>query len=65
MSITDIEAAITSLPRNEFHALMEWLDEFRERLWDEQIEADAKAGRLDEILEQAKRESEAGLGTPL
>jgi hypothetical protein len=65
MSITEIEAAIESLPKSEFHSLMNWLDDFRERMWDEQIEADVEAGKLDEIIAQAKRDSESGLGTPL
>jgi len=31
-----------------------------EQLWDKQIEADAKAGKLDELLDEAKRDFEAG-----
>jgi hypothetical protein len=65
MSVTEIEAAIEKLPKSEFQSLISWLDDFRERTWDEQIEADAEAGKLDEIIAQAKRDSEAGLGTPL
>ncbi len=34
-------------------------------LWDEQIEQDAEAGRLDALLEQVDAEYEAGLSKPL
>ncbi|MBP7415668.1 MAG: hypothetical protein WBC19_00615 [Pyrinomonadaceae bacterium] len=65
MSIVEIEAAISKLPLSEVSALMTWLENHQERLWDEQIAKDADAGKLDMILERAKRDSDAGLGTPL
>jgi hypothetical protein len=33
--------------------------------WDRQMKRDLEAGRLDDILDKAKKQSEQGLGTPL
>jgi len=40
-------------------------DSSQEELWDKQIEADAKAGRLDKIIAEATKEHQAGLSKPL
>jgi len=37
----------------------------REELWDRQIDADAKAGRLDKMMEEAKQDYLAGRCKPL
>ena len=42
-----------------------YLQELREELWDKQIEADAKAGRLDKLMEEAKQDFLAGRCKPL
>lgn len=65
MSIVEIETAIKKLPTSEVSALMSWLENYHEQLWDKQIEDDLEAGRLDDILAEAEREYEAGLATPL
>jgi hypothetical protein len=43
----------------------DWLQEYREELWDKQIEADAKAGKLDSLIKKAKAGYRAGKATPL
>ena len=55
-SIAEIERAITKLSPREFIELEQWFDAERNRKWDRQIEADAKAGRLDFLWAQAKSE---------
>jgi hypothetical protein len=37
----------------------------REELWDKQIDADAKAGRLDKLAEKALEDYRAGRTKPL
>lgn len=37
----------------------------RQDEWDKQIERDVKAGKLDKLAQEAKREYEAGETTPL
>lgn len=65
MSVKDIEQAITQLPRQEVAELSRWFEEFQNQMWDEQIERDANAGRLDKLIEQAKAQSAAGRCKPL
>jgi hypothetical protein len=60
MTITELEQAITQLPRQDFTRLLEWIEEFEARQWDEQIERDAKSGKLDKIAEQALNDYRAG-----
>ncbi len=60
MTIAEIEQAIAQLSPQEFKRLREWFEEYEARLWDEQIERDVKAGKLDKIAEQALSEYRAG-----
>jgi len=64
-TVKDIESAITQLAPKDVHAVADWLQEYREELWDCQIEADAKAGRLDQLMEEAKQDYLAGRCKPL
>jgi hypothetical protein len=60
MSITEIEQAIIQLPPQDFKQLREWFEELESQKWDEQIERDAKSGKLDKIAEQALKDYRAG-----
>ena len=44
---------------------MNWLEDYRAKLWDKQIEEDLQAGRLDAVLAEVDEEYEVGLGQPL
>lgn len=59
-TVQEIEAAIASLPKEEFWKLTDRLLALREDAWDRQIEADSQAGKLDRLFEQADRDFEAG-----
>ena len=63
-TVQEIEAAITRLEPKKIHAVADWLQEYREGLWDKQIEADAKAGKLDPLIKKAKASYRAGKATP-
>ncbi|MVM30234.1 hypothetical protein GO755_09325 [Spirosoma sp. HMF4905] len=65
MSVQEIETAITQLSDNEFWKLSDWLIDYRNQLWDKQIEEDVNAGRLDALLDEADEEYEKGLTKPL
>ena len=60
MSITEIEQAITQLSPQDYNRLREWFEEFDAQEWDEQIESDARSGKLDKIAEQAISDYRAG-----
>jgi hypothetical protein len=65
MGVQELEKAISQLSYEEFTRLAQWLDEYRAELWDRRIEADIRAGRLDESSRRADSEFEAGRCTPL
>lgn len=59
--LEQIEQAIAALPHDDIVALADWFAEFHADLWDKEIAADAKAGRLDKL---AGRGSCRSLGWP-
>ena len=65
MSVQELENAIRQLPPAEFLRLAQWLDEYRAEQWDIQIEADIRAGHLNDAGKRADDEFEAGRCTPL
>lgn len=65
MSLQEIEFAIEKLDSREVFQLSDWLIEYRNHLWDKQIEQDIEAGRLDKLLDEVRSEIRQGLTKPL
>jgi hypothetical protein len=65
MTIIELEQAVTQLSEKDFARFREWIEEYEARRWDEQIERDAKSGKLDKIAEQALNDYHAGKATEL
>ena len=63
-TVQEIERAIEHLPATDVFKLGEWFDERRERLWDDRIANDAKSGRLDFLIEEARAAKKAGMLRP-
>lgn len=61
----EIERAIEQLPAKELTRLRDWFAEFDAKRWDEQLEADVAAGKLDALAEEALREAREGKLTDL
>lgn len=59
-NLEQIEAAILSLPSNEFEKLRLWFLDLDYERWDEQIEQDIEDGKLEALAEEAIAEFEAG-----
>lgn len=59
-TVEEIEKAIEHLPEQDVRALAGWFDEYRERLWDARLESDARGGKLDFLIEEARRERSGG-----
>ncbi|MGA2590472.1 MAG: hypothetical protein ABSH32_11185 [Bryobacteraceae bacterium] len=59
--IEEIEAAINSLPPEEFWLLAQWFRELDQARWDAQMDRDSSAGKLDFLFEEAESESAQGL----
>jgi len=64
-TVAEIESAIKKLKPQEIYKVGNLVDELREELWDRQIDADAKAGKLDQLMEEAKQDYLAGRCKPL
>ena len=58
--IEQIESRIQSLSAEEMAKFRAWFIEFDGRVWDEQIEADVKAGKLKNLAAEALAEYKAG-----
>ena len=64
-TVEKITAAIEKLPADQVARVRAWLADYAERLWDEQIERDERAGRLDSLIDRAIEEHRAGRTRPL
>ncbi len=53
IKIQEIQAAIESLPKEEYARLREWFIERDWEEWDKQIEVDSRAGKLDFLAKEA------------
>mgnify|MGYP003676265484 CR=1 FL=1 len=65
MSLAELEKEVTKLSRGELSAFTRWLDDYSASAWDEQLEHDVAAGKLDQLAKQADADFEAGRCTEL
>ena len=49
--VTDIEAAVEELSKEDLSRFREWFLEFDANAWDRQFEQDAGSGKLDSLAE--------------
>jgi hypothetical protein len=59
-SLKEIEEAVRRLSAAELALFRAWFAEFDGKAWDRQIEADATAGRLDALADEAIEDLRAG-----
>jgi hypothetical protein len=59
--IEDIEKAVEQLSAEDLARFRAWFDEFDARLFDAKIERDAKSGKLDKVMADARANYGAGL----
>ena len=59
-TVEDIENAIAQLTPDELARLRAWFEEFEGARLDQRIERDAKAGRLDQLADEALVDFRAG-----
>ena len=59
--VEEIEAAIDGLPPEEYRRIVQWFRVREQRRWDEQMDADSLAGKLDFLFDEAESESARGL----
>ena len=58
--VEQLEKAISEFSRSELQALRQWVGRYDSEVWDRQIEADAKSGKLTPLPERALRDHRAG-----
>ena len=59
--VEEIEAAIDGLPPDEYQRIVQWLRVREQKRWDERLDADSSAGKLDFLFAEAESESAEGL----
>jgi hypothetical protein len=59
-NVDQIKAAINALPKLEYIQLRQWFSEKDWQLWDQQIQEDSNAGKLDFLIKEALDEKENG-----
>lgn len=64
-TVAEISGAVRRLPKRELARFRKWFAEYDAAAWDEQLERDGAAGRLDELAAEALRDLKAGRTTPL
>ena len=63
--VEELEGKIKALSSHEFQELRAWLAEYDAEIWDRQFHADALAGRLDAVADQAPKDFSEGRSTDL
>ena len=58
--VEKLEKQIETLSSEDLSKLRAWFFELDARLWDQQIEADVKAGKLDGLVAEALADYKAG-----
>jgi hypothetical protein len=58
--VEEIEAAITGLAPDEYGRLVQWFRAREQARWDEQLDRDSSAGKLDFLFREAEEESAQG-----
>lgn len=58
--IEDIEKSVEQLSPEALARFRAWFEEFDARVFDEKIERDAKSGKLDKLMAEARTDHETG-----
>ena len=61
LSVEEIKSAIASLSQEDYERLRDWFSERDWEKWDEEIEKDSAAGKLDFLVKEAIAEKNLGL----
>ncbi len=58
--VEEIEAAIDGPPPEEYRRFVQWFSVREQRRWDDQLDSDSSAGKLDFLFDEAESESAKG-----
>jgi hypothetical protein len=65
MTVQELEKAIANLSPEKLAEFRAWFYEYDMNEWDRQIARDSELGKLDKLIEQAKRDYAEGNGREL
>ncbi len=60
MQIEEIIKNIKQLPEKDLKALIEWIDDYTQQMWDEELKRDIEEGKLNKLAKQALKDYEEG-----
>ena len=60
MQLYEIIENIKKLSAKDLKILLEWIEDYEQKLWDQEFERDVKLGKLDKLAEQAIKDFRAG-----
>lgn len=63
--VEQLEQRVLNLQPKDLAQFRAWFLEFDAHVWDQQIEADLKAGKLDSLIAEARAEFKQGNSRPL
>lgn len=64
-TLHDVEKAVAKLTPDDLGKFRRWFAQYDGKIWDDQIEADAAAGKLDKLANEALAEYRAGKATAI
>jgi len=64
-TVAAISGAVRRLPKRELARFRKWFAEYDAAVWDRQLSADSRAGKLDRLIRDAQRDHRAGRTKPL
>jgi len=63
--VEQLEQRVSNLQPKDLAQFRAWFLEFDAHVWDQQIEVDLKAGKLDSLIAEARAEFKQGNSRPL
>jgi len=57
MQVYEIIENIKKLPEKDLKILLKWIEDYEQKLWDQEFERDVRLGKLDKLAEQAIKAS--------
>lgn len=58
--VEELEIRVQNLPKEEFTKFRDWFLELENELWDKQIASDFRAGKFNQLIENARKEFAQG-----
>ena len=60
MQVYEVIENIKKLSAKDLKILLEWIEDYEQKLWDQEFERDVKLGKLNKLAEQAIKDFQAG-----